>query len=433
VPASSGEGPTVAIVAAGNVLEDSLEPLGISFDEFLSDVHGGWMFNYVEALQLAGLRPVVVCHTEHVRAPERFVHRPTGATVWGLPPGGRLDELRALQRDPPPGGKRDPTSVARAVWRNLATFSVTPPRALLRALRQEKSAAVVSQDYEDSRFDACVAIARLLRIPAFATFQGGPGHASYFGRYITPLTLRAAAGLVVAAQTEIDRLQQTYGLPDEKLAKIPNPLDTGEWRPADRARARTELGIPPDARVAISHGRIDIDDKGLDVMLEAWRRVAAERPDADLRLVLVGSGGDSDRLRAVLAEQRHRGAELRDFVIDHDVLRTHLSAADVFVFAGRYEGFPVAPTEAMACGLPVVATAASGVPDLFERDSEDGGLVVPIDDVDALARELGRLIDDPEQARELGARARRRVENYCAFEVVAERLSAFMRARGLSG
>jgi hypothetical protein len=74
-------GPTVAIVVAGNVLEDWLVPLGVSFDEFLEEMSGSWVFNYVSAMSRTGIRPIIVCHTENVTTPERFVHRPTGETV----------------------------------------------------------------------------------------------------------------------------------------------------------------------------------------------------------------------------------------------------------------------------------------------------------------------------------------------------------------
>jgi glycosyltransferase involved in cell wall biosynthesis len=85
----------------------------------------------------------------------------------------------------------------------------------------------------------------------------------------------------------------------------------------------------------------------------------------------------------------------------------------------------------MACELPIVATAASGIPDLLEREGADGGMVVPVDDAARLAQGLGRVLDDPALARELGHRARQRVEEYCSFDAVARCLNGFMRARGM--
>jgi starch synthase len=119
------------------------------------------------------------------------------------------------------------------------------------------------------------------------------------------------------------------------------------------------------------------------------------------------------------------------FVHDRAILRRYLSAADVYVFPSRHEGFPVAPLEAMACGLPVVAADATGVPDIFEGGEASGGLLVPRGDAAALAQALGRVLDDQTLGRELGARARRRVESCFSLESVGKHLRAFLAKRGV--
>ena len=82
--------------------------------------------------------------------------------------------------------------------------------------------------------------------------------------------------------------------------------------------------------------------------------------------------------------------------------------------------------EGMACGLPVVAADASGVPDVLENGEDSGGVVVPRGDVDALARELGGLLDDQARARLLGGLARQRIEQEFSLEVVGPRLCRFL-------
>ena len=425
------EGPRVAVVAAGAALEDWI-PEELSFDEWLETETGGWMFNYIDALTLAGVRSVVITHTEHVRTPELFTHRPTGAAVWAVPPVRTLDQVREMERHPlTPIRQGNASDVVRGVRKRWVQYRTTSLRPLLQGIRRTGCDAILTQDYETSRFDACVAMGRLTRLPVFGSFQGVAGTTNAFERRTRRAALAACSGLVIGAQVEIDRVKRKYGIPERKLAKIPNPLDTDLWRPGDRARARADLGIPADARMAISHGRIDIDGKGLDVLFDAWRRVAAGRAGEDLRLMLLGYGPDTATVRQLIASEDLRGAELKEYVVDQDVLRRHLSAADVFAFAGRYEGFPVAPTEAMACGLPVVATAAAGITDIFERGEDAGGIVVAIDDAAGLADGLGRLFDDSDLARELGARARRRVEEFCSLDAVGARLRDFMTERGM--
>ena len=302
----------------------------------------------------------------------------------------------------------------------------------MRLLRRERCDAILSQDYDSQRFDLCVLLGKLLRMPVFATFQGGFFPASVAGDALRPRAIRACAGLVIPARQEIDRVQRRYGVPDAKCARIANPLDTTAWRGIARADARKALGIAPDARVAVTHGRVDIDDKGLDVLLDAWADLRARRSQGDLQLLIVGTGHDSAEVQRMIATGRYPGARLIDeFIVEQEALRQYLSAADVYAFAGRYEGFPVAPTEAMACGLPVVATDASGIPDLLEAGEASGGLVVPRDDPAALAAGLDRVLGDPELARELGRCARRRVEEYCALESVGRQLDEFMTRRGM--
>ena len=89
----------------------------------------------------------------------------------------------------------------------------------------------------------------------------------------------------------------------------------------------------------------------------------------------------------------------------------------------------MAPLEAMACGLPVVASCAPGVVDILGDAGEFGGFVVPTDDAPSLASHVGRLLDDDQAALELGARARTRVEQAFSLGAAGERLKALLGAR----
>jgi starch synthase len=200
------------------------------------------------------------------------------------------------------------------------------------------------------------------------------------------------------------------------------------WPPvAGREAARQELGIASGARVAVWHGRVDFRRKGLDVLLNAWQKVCVERAGRDVRLLLVGTGNDARELRAALAEMKPQGLTWVDeYVNDRARLRLYLQAADVYVFPSRHEGFPVAPVEGMACGLPLVAADAEGVDDILEGGEASGGVVVRRGDAEAFGAALGRLLDDETLSRTLGARARRRVEEKFSLEAVGAQLRAFL-------
>ena len=107
-------------------------------------------------------------------------------------------------------------------------------------------------------------------------------------------------------------------------------------------------------------------------------------------------------------------------------MRRRLSAADLHVLASRHEGFPVAPLEAMACGLPTVLTNIPGSADVLAGGG--GGFVVPPEDPASLAEALGRLVDDHGVRARLGTQARARVGGEASIPAVGARLAAFLLA-----
>lgn len=426
--------PTVALVEWSHLVEDFLGSIGLTFRQFCEEMTGGWLFGYVEALRRAGVRTVVVCVSADARTPTRFVHRPTGATIWALPAPRAYRALR--RRVPNPyadtleqaaGDVRGPRrAAAAALWR-LAPYLATPVGALAGVLRRERCGAVLCQDYEHGRFDLCLAVGRALGLPVFGSFQGGD-------RGLSPLespprgpSLRACAGLIVAAGREADRVQTRYRVPPARVARVFNPLDLAEWGREGRGAARQALGIPAAARVVAWHGRVEVRRKGLDVLLDAWERVVRARPGRDLRLALMGTGHDADALAALVRARATPGVHWRrEYVRDRPALARHLAAADAYAFTSRREGFPVAPIEAMASRLPLVAVDAEGVRDILPAGEADGGVVVAQEDAAGLAAALGRLLDDPGAAAATGARARARAERAFGLESVGAQLRAVL-------
>jgi starch synthase len=415
--------PRVAFLHSGDLLEDWLDGLAISFDAFRNEMVGSWMFGYVQALDRAGVDTVLFCVSQRVREAVRFKHAPTGATICVLPNSTTYSALRWV---------RDWTSgvpVVGAVARAVTAYAATPLNRLRRELRRDGCRVLLVQEYETPRFDVMVVLGCLAGFRVFAVFQGG--HAPRTAvKPLRTLTVRAAAGLVVAASEEATRVSADYDLPSTRIARILNPLDLTHWFPTERVEARALLGIPTNARVAVWHGAVALE-KGLDVLVEAWRGLEQARPARDLRLLIIGSGEDSAKLNALIALAGVRGVvRVDEWVHDRAVLRNYLSSADVFVFPSRSEGFALAPVEAMACGLPLVASDVSGIPDLLQNGERSGGVIVPNGgrDAVALAAALGRLLDDQEVARELGARARENVENRFSLERVGAQLKAFLLA-----
>ncbi|MBA2316923.1 MAG: glycosyltransferase, partial [Euzebyales bacterium] len=135
----------------------------------------------------------------------------------------------------------------------------------------------------------------------------------------------------------------------------------------------------------------------------------------------------ADQFRSLLDALPAGTVRWRDeYVADRDELLPYPSAADVYVLPSRHEGFPVAPIEAMAGGLPLVAADAPGISDILADGEASGGIIVPMEDPVALAAALGALIDDEERRARAAAAARRRAESTYSLDVVGKQLRAFL-------
>jgi glycosyltransferase involved in cell wall biosynthesis len=168
--------------------------------------------------------------------------------------------------------------------------------------------------------------------------------------------------------------------------------------PASRTRGRKRLGLHQESLVIGSVGNFTAK-KDHQTLLEATARVARSGPD--VQLVIVGTGPLEDALR----EATH-SLGLTDRVVftgSRDDVPELLPAFDVFALSSRIEGLPISLLEAMATGLPSVATSVGGVPEIVTDGDE--GLLVPARDASALADALNSLLDDPEGMKAAGARA----------------------------
>ncbi|MBO3460916.1 glycosyltransferase family 4 protein [Aetokthonos hydrillicola Thurmond2011] len=436
--------PAIALLHCMDLIDDFLDQINISFETFCNEFIGSWMFGYINALKQVDVRTVLFCVSARFKEPSRFTHLPSGITICVLPaPKGylayRAIRHKALKLYGGSEGKtfkniQDTNATRRSLLtktknlaQSLGAYLATPVELLAREIRRENCEAILCQEYEYARFDVCVLLGQLMHLPVFATFQGGDKTHSILEYPVRQLAFRGCTGVIISTKKEIERVRARYKIPSAKIARIFDPMDTETWSAVDKSEARMAIGIPFKAKVVVCHGRIEFYRKGLDILLAAWEKICRDRPEQDLRLLLVGTGSDADKLRENIAKMQLQGVIWRDeFVHDRDALRRYLSAADVYTLSSRQEGFPIAPLEAMACGLPVVATDAPGVPDILEGGEVSGGVVVPREDSTALALALGRVLDDETLRCELGKRARHRIEEYFLPKVTGKQLRDLM-------
>jgi len=428
--------PVVALLVWGEVWEDFLGELGISLESFCNDIPFGWMSGYINALRLLGVKTILICPSARFTQPTYFTHQPSGAVICMLPvPKIYLALRRKLtdMKESPLFGQATGiytlNKLLYKVLREAAPYLCTSVSLLAQELRQQNCQVILCQDYEYFRFDVCVILGKLLQLPVFATFQGTLSE-NWFGRWLRPLTIRNCTGLIAGSQAEIQRAEKRYNLPSAKITRIFNPLDLQFWSASDRQTARAVFGVPSDAEVAVWHGRVEIGQKGLDILFDAWEHVCKERAHRNLKLLLMGTGNDAEKVRQRIAALPQQNVIWLDqYTTDRTVLRDFLSAGDVYVFPSRHEGFPVAPLEAMACSLPLVAANAPGIADIFEDGENSGGLVVPVNDPVTFAQALGRILDDDNLRQNLGKNARHRVEKNFSLEIVGQQLRKTLLAK----
>jgi glycosyltransferase involved in cell wall biosynthesis len=427
--------PHVALLPWGHTFEDFLDGLGVSFDQFCIEMTGGWLFGYVQALQLAGFRITIFCFSTRTTVVVSRQHQPTGAEICLIPANQSYRWMLQFFADPYAWetdkmfARGKLPKVAKKFLRDVLPYFATAPWALKRELRRRAVGVILCQEYEYARFDVVTALGHLLGLPVFATFQGGNWQVSRLEKITRPRAIGYCAGLIIGPATEAARVQAEYGIKPDKIARFPNPLDLKEWEPVPRAKARETLGLPLTARIAISHGRIDIFRKGLDLLLDAWSRLRASHPDQDWRLVFIGSGDDAAKFRSMLCGRDDSSILWIDrYLRDRPLMRTWLSAADVYVMASRHEGFPVAPLEAMACELPVIATLVPGIPEIMGDESSSPGIALPIADVPALRDALEKLLSDTAVSQELGILAKKRAQDF-SLASVGKQLRDFLLAQ----
>lgn len=210
------------------------------------------------------------------------------------------------------------------------------------------------------------------------------------------------------------------GVPPERIDLITNGIETDAFTPVDeaaRARLRGELKLPAGYLFAYS-GKLN-RGKGLPMLLRAWVHVAAARPQA--RLVLIGAGGQQflsceDELREFVAL---RGLQESVVFTGYTTrVADHLRACDAFVFPSESEALGLALIEAMACGLPSLASATGGILDIVADQSN--GRLLPVGDETAWRNAMIELMDRPETARAWAAAGRRTALEKFAIRPVAQ-------------
>jgi starch synthase (maltosyl-transferring) len=227
---------------------------------------------------------------------------------------------------------------------------------------------------------------------------------------------RRARRTVCVSQSVADFAARQMGIDPESLEVIPNGIDVRACvsrAPADLTR----FGVAPQRRAITCISRL-AEQKGIDLLIRAAPDLFHELPDHDL--LLVGDGPEAASLRRLAAERRV--AERIHFAGWQPAVPEILLASDLMVLPSRWEGMPNVLLEAMACGRPVVCSAAEGVAEVLGplADSQ----TAPVGNLQVLVRKTLAIIHNPDLARQLGRQNQQRVRDQFSLDEMVRRYSA---------
>ncbi len=222
--------------------------------------------------------------------------------------------------------------------------------------------------------------------------------------------------IICAGEGERDLLRELYGVPASRVSIVPCGVDTLNFRPMDGRRAKELMGLDPDIPVLLFVGRIE-PLKGIDVVIRASAHLEG-------RFQLLVVGGDAKDLRRkrdlqkLAREIGVAGNVVFADAVPHSELPGVYNAADVCVVPSYYESFGLVALEAMACGVPVVASRVGGL----KETVQDGrtGYLVPWRCPEPFAERLDLLLTNESLRRTLGREARAAAERFRWPEIAAQ-------------
>lgn len=231
-----------------------------------------------------------------------------------------------------------------------------------------------------------------------------------------------ANGLVVVTSDLHTMAVQRYGVPEAQVRVIPNGANVYTFAPFQTHVCQQRVGLPPHRRYVGYVGSLTTW-QDIPSLLQAFATIAERHPSVDLVIV-----GDGIMREQIVQQCQQMGIVQRVHmtgVVPHDQVPLYLNACDIAVVPkkrGRTDS-PLKIYEALSCGVPVLASAQPGVEVLSQHDA---GLLYPPEDVDYLARQLDYMLSLPrEDLVQMGARARRAIEQSHSWDAVVERVVTF--------
>jgi glycosyltransferase involved in cell wall biosynthesis len=242
--------------------------------------------------------------------------------------------------------------------------------------------------------------------------------------------LKDASKVIALTRTEAQQYR-CMGVPKEKIEVIPNGIDLTEYADLPpKGCFKKKFGIDEDKKIILYLGRIN-RIKGLDFLIRAYAYLIKDIKCKDALLVIAGP--DDGHLNEVKSLANSLGVSnsvlFTGSVYGEDKVETYADS-DVYVLPSIYETFPMTVLEAYACGKPVIASKVGGLKDLVI--DEETGFLVNLGNTEQLAKNILYLLNNTDEAKEMGMKGKQFVKQNFAIQKVADRLRCLYRDAALN-
>jgi glycosyltransferase involved in cell wall biosynthesis len=294
--------------------------------------------------------------------------------------------------------------VARLLEQRIAEFDLVHDNqslgyGLLKLLHSVPVVATVHHPISIDRRHDLAAATGLKRKVALRRWYG-------FTRMQARVARRLTRVVTVSEGARTDIMQE-FGVAGTNVSVVHNGVDPDLFRPL------SGVGRRPGRVITLASSEAPM--KGLTVAMEALAKVLTER---DAELVVVGKGGNGPAARAAVARWGLEDAVVFEGAVDSLRLVELFAQSEVALVPSLYEGFSLPAIEAMACGVPLVATTVGALPEIAGPDGAAALLVRP-GDPGAMAAAIGRLLDDPPMRARLGGAGRERAVEHFSWRQTA--------------
>ena len=254
----------------------------------------------------------------------------------------------------------------------LLFVSVLP---LVRRLRDAVGFDCIDAHYVYPDGLAGVLLGKTFKKPVVITVRGSDvnvfQHFSLIRRWLR-YALQQADAVIVVSQA-LRKAVMDLGVLPQRIHVVPNGVDGNKFVPMSRKESREKLGLPLDEKIFLSVGNLT-ENKGMDLLVRAFHAMRDRMQFSRSRLLIIGEGPQQARLIKLIDSLSLKNDVSLVGKVPHSELFLWYASADVFCLMSQREGWPNVLLEAMACGIPVLATRAGGIPEIV-RSNELGMLV----------------------------------------------------------